>query len=938
MSQQLTFDLQVDNKQAIDSINAFFDIYQKGVDGISKDLNTALGEEVKKKVSIELEGGQVVAKEVEQIDKRTQAVVDATKALNGELGKTPAELKRQLTVLKELRSNTQKYDQDTGKVSGSWKKVTDAIKGVTAEMGRLNGSNMNFFQKLVSAQVTGAALIGIFKQMASAAGQFLAKGVQMEELFIQLEGFTGSAESASAAYQKFVEIGQSTPFSAEEIAKGSRTMMGFGVSTSEATVQIEQLAIVAAATGGEIGHMARNLGQISANQRAYTRDLMQFANQGIPIYQELANVLGVNTQRIREMAEEGQIGFTEVKLAIQNMTREGSAFQVIADKMDETWGARLEGMSSAVDTLAGRFAVMVNELDRSVGGIVSGSMQLFISALNTLGKAFFYVTQNADKFAIAIGALAGAWAGLAISQWVASVGGLSAAWVMVVAQMKVVIGTIIATTAAKWAEFTAWMAVNAASGNFVALAAGAAVAAGAVAVATTSWRAEQEKLAEAIAEGGARWSENAQGIDETAFATEGLINKYQDVIDKQEEIYKETKAQFDRTEIAIKQQAQLIQEAFKDRIQQHKDEQEAIKEKMDEEKRLLKEAQEVVKEKYDTAIGKAKEELQAIRDKYDLELSALDEVSKTQLELEAIRRKEIEEKLKSNDLTKKERLELKLQLENMDKQVKRRQLLKEKAEEEKTQMEKINGLEADRKEALDDLATASKKRMDQLEEQYQIESNAIKEIETQQKAAMEAYQQYLDRHKVAIEQNMQAALSSLNQQITKAKELERAMVSAYNAAKRANEEAAKSPGGGAASAGTGGRNGTANPYGPDFRASGGPVTGGSAYTVNELGKEAFLSASGKLSMINAPAWGKWTAPSSGTVIPAHLTKQLDIPAGGVDINKSVGMRGMSASRVASSVKYGDNVSNNVTIQSNNPTQTANNVMVQLAKLKRIRYS
>jgi tape measure domain-containing protein len=63
--------------------------------------------------------------------------------------------------------------------------------------------------------------------------------------------------------------------------------------------------------------------------------------------------------------------------------------------------------------------------------------------------------------------------------------------------------------------------------------------------------------------------------------------------------------------------------------------------------------------------------------------------------------------------------------------------------------------------------------------------------------------------------------------------------------------------------------------------AGGPVSGGTTYTVNELGKEAFLSASGRLSMINAPAWGQWRAPSSGTIIPAHLTKQLDIPRGGV---------------------------------------------------------
>lgn len=64
------------------------------------------------------------------------------------------------------------------------------------------------------------------------------------------------------------------------------------------------------------------------------------------------------------------------------------------------------------------------------------------------------------------------------------------------------------------------------------------------------------------------------------------------------------------------------------------------------------------------------------------------------------------------------------------------------------------------------------------------------------------------------------------------------------------------------------------------RFAGGDVTGGSRYTVNELGKEMFLSRSGKLSWINAPAWGSWTAPGSGTVIPAHIAAGIDLPRSG----------------------------------------------------------
>ena len=130
------------------------------------------------------------------------------------------------------------------------------------------------------------------------------------------------------------------------------------------------------------------------------------------------------------------------------------------------------------------------------------------------------------------------------------------------------------------------------------------------------------------------------------------------------------------------------------------------------------------------------------------------------------------------------------------------------------------------------------------------------------------------------------------------------------------------------------------------RASGGPVAGGSTYQVNELGKEAFLSASGRLSMINAPAFGSWKAPSSGTVIPAHLTKQLSIPTGGVNVSSTASSNASRAgsggtASLINAIKGsngGGNVFNqSVTVQSPTPAKSASDLMVSMAKIRGRRY-
>ncbi len=122
------------------------------------------------------------------------------------------------------------------------------------------------------------------------------------------------------------------------------------------------------------------------------------------------------------------------------------------------------------------------------------------------------------------------------------------------------------------------------------------------------------------------------------------------------------------------------------------------------------------------------------------------------------------------------------------------------------------------------------------------------------------------------------------------------------------------------------------------RFAGGPVSGGSTYTVNELGKEGFLSASGKISEIKAPAFGSWKAPSSGSVIPAHVWKGLKASQQGkVEMPRNTNP-GNAVARAISTINNtgGDSIQNAVTIQSANPTHTANNMLVQLNKVRRRR--
>lgn len=97
-----------------------------------------------------------------------------------------------------------------------------------------------------------------------------------------------------------------------------------------------------------IGQLIYLYGTLRTQGRAMTVDIRQFAGRGIPIYEELAKVLGVSKDQVGELVKEGKVGFKEIEQAFKNMTSEGGKFANLMESSAGTWPQRL---SNIEDTL-----------------------------------------------------------------------------------------------------------------------------------------------------------------------------------------------------------------------------------------------------------------------------------------------------------------------------------------------------------------------------------------------------------------------------------------------------------------------------------------------------------------------------------------------------------------------------------------------------------
>ena len=301
-------------------------------------------------------------------------------------------------------------------------------------------------------------------------------------------------------------------------------------------------------------------------------------------------------------------------------------------------------------------------------------------------------------------------------------------------------------------------------------------------------------------------------------------------------------------------------------------------------------------------------------------------MARLQAEKAKVEKKQAEEKKKLDQEEKQRQKEMETArqtaLDNIQIAVER--LAGIKRQDAKDEKDEVDALKKKKKDAMDEMdkrIEQQKAKRTDANKQAEEEIMQIKEAIELEREAVEDVE-YAMNQQITAQQNVGAAVDSvtngaLQRQLQKVLTIKKTM-------EGIGSNSGSAPGSGRLSA----------------RASGGPVTGGSTYTVNELGKEGFLSASGKLSQINVPAWGTWKAPGSGTVIPAHIWKNIKSgQQGKINIPRNTNP-GNATARAISTINNstGSQYNNSVTIQSTNPVQAANNVMVQLTKLKRLRYS
>lgn len=260
-----------------------------------------------------------------------------SKAKLAELNTAKAALNEQRYSLGELQDQQARNRLEVRKLTREYKEFASGTNNADEIVKSLTDS-----LKRTAAEIGGLVAIKKFgSDVIEATGK-------MQQLQVALSTILQDKSKADQLIADIVQFAAKTPFNLDDVATGAKQLLAYGSSADNVVNELSMLGDVASGLQIPIGQLIYLYGTLRTQGRAMTVDIRQFAGRGIPIYEELAKVLGVSKDQVGELVKEGKVGFKEVEQAFKNMTSEGGKFANLMESSAGTWPQRL---SNIEDTL-----------------------------------------------------------------------------------------------------------------------------------------------------------------------------------------------------------------------------------------------------------------------------------------------------------------------------------------------------------------------------------------------------------------------------------------------------------------------------------------------------------------------------------------------------------------------------------------------------------
>ena len=186
--------------------------------------------------------------------------------------------------------------------------------------------------------------VGVGLTAIGAVGVVATKGIlslagSLEQAEIGFTTLLGSAEKAQVLLADLTAFAAKTPFTIPGIRDNARQLLAVGFAAEEIIPTLKSVGDVAAGLGLQEDGLRRliiNLGQVRTQGKLTGRELRDFAVNGVPLLEVLADSLGKTKAEVQDLISQGKISAEQVEAAFEKMAGAGGKFANLTEKQNKS--------------------------------------------------------------------------------------------------------------------------------------------------------------------------------------------------------------------------------------------------------------------------------------------------------------------------------------------------------------------------------------------------------------------------------------------------------------------------------------------------------------------------------------------------------------------------------------------------------------------------
>lgn len=197
----------------------------------------------------------------------------------------------------------------------------------------------------------------------------------------KLKALGNSTEEVNAIMASATESVKGTAFSLDKAANTAASAVAAGIKPGkDLTKYLSTAADAAAVAGTSLDDMGSIFNKVQTNGKAYTDDLQQLADRGLPIFKWLQEEYGVTGEALSKMVEDGKVDAQTFQAAIEEHI--GGA----SKQMGQSLEGSIENMKASIARLGANFLAPILGMDPAKDGSdAAAAVQRITDKLNEMG-------------------------------------------------------------------------------------------------------------------------------------------------------------------------------------------------------------------------------------------------------------------------------------------------------------------------------------------------------------------------------------------------------------------------------------------------------------------------------------------------------------------------------------------------------------------------